>query len=134
MLEERSQPPRAYILYTTYLFHIFFYLFSYSLRDTHYICPIFYIHDSSLWPHFMTPTHNSISRLTFMTPIRTQFLTTTTSCNPKTDGWTVSTPQRHLPSVPTLPLICFGTFSPAWPPPLATAHHHVHHLSWPCVS
>ena len=45
-----------------------------------------------------------------------------------TDGQTVLTPQRHLPSIPTLTLVKkFGTFSLAWPPPLATTHHHVHH-------
>ena len=43
-------------------------------------------------------------------------------------GRTVLTPQRHLPSVPTLTLKNnFGTFSLAWPLPLATTHHHVHH-------
>ena len=36
------------------------------------------------------------------------------------------TPQRHLPSIPTKK---FGTYSLAWPPPLATTHHHVHHPS-----
>ena len=39
----------------------------------------------------------------------------------------MSTPQRHLPSIPTLTLKnnFFGTFSLAWPPHLATSHHHV---------
>ena len=75
----------------------------------------------------MTHVHDPHSRLAVFV--------TTLSCDPTTDGWTVSTPQRHLPTVPTLTLIKkFGTFSPAWSPPLDTAHHHVHHLSWSCVS
>ena len=75
----------------------------------------------------MTPIRNSRLRPTFTT----HCFMTTLSCDPTTDGRTVSTPQRHLHSVPTLTLIqkkVFGTFSTAWPPPLATAHHHVHHL------
>ena len=62
------------------------------------------------------------------------------SCNSTTDGRTVLTPQRHLPSVPTLTLIKnFGTFSlacsycpPSCPPPLVAlcllTHPLAHHL------
>ena len=86
---------------------------------------------------FMTPTHDPILQLPLATPLRDSCLRppfaahcfmTTPSCDPNTDGWTVSTPQHHLPSVPTLTLIKnFGTFSTAWHPPQATAHHQVHH-------
>ena len=74
------------------------------------------------------------SRLSFVTPDRAPnrdslFLSRLLSCDSTTDGRTVLTPQRHLPSVPTLTLLIknfFGTYSLAWPPPLATNHHHVH--------
>ena len=92
----------------------------------------------------MTHLRNPILRLPLMTaihdscprpPFATHCFATTLSCDPTTDGQTVSTPQRHLPSIPTLTLIKkFGTFSTAWPPPLATAHHHVHHLQRPFLT
>ena len=65
MLEERPQPPGAYIFYTTYLFRTIFYLIYSSLWDTHYICPQFLFSRLSLRPHFATLTRNSISRLIF---------------------------------------------------------------------
>ena len=83
------------------------------------------LHDSRSRPH---------SRLLFATPNcapnrDSLFLSRLPSCDSTTDGRTVLTPQRHLPSVPTLTLLkktFFGTYSLAWPPPLATTHHHVH--------
>ena len=82
-------------------------------------------------------THDSHLRLTFMTHIRDScshsqsqlaVSVTSPSCDSTTDRQTVPTPQHHLPTIPTLTLIKnFGTFSLAWPPPIATAHHHVHH-------
>ena len=77
---------------------------------------------------FATPFRNPHSRLTFTTPFsRLTFATTLAthvrdsrsrptprfaiflsrlpSCNSTTDGRTVLTPQRHLPSVPTLTLL-----------------------------
>ena len=58
------------------------------------------LHDSRPRPH---------SRLLFATPDRTPnrdslFLSRLLSCDSTTDGRTVLTPQRHLPSVPTLTL------------------------------
>ena len=49
------------------------------------------------------------SRHAFATPDRTPnpdslFLLRLPSCDSPTDGWTVLTPQRHLPSIPTLTL------------------------------
>ena len=59
------------------------------------------LHDSHSRPH---------SRLSFATPDRAPnrdslFLSRLPSCDSTTDGRTVLTPQRHLPSVPTLTLI-----------------------------
>ena len=74
-------------------------------------------------------TRDSRSRLPIVLPTATRyFLSRLPSCDSTTDGRTVLTPQRHLPSVTTLTLITkkFGTYSLAWPPPLATTHHHVH--------
>ena len=94
------------------------------------------LHDSRLRPH---------SRLSFATPDRAPnrdllFLLRLPSCDSTTDGRAVLTPQRHLPSIPTLTLLqkkekkqYFGIYSLAWPPPLATTHHHVHHPQWLCV-
>ena len=50
------------------------------------------------------------------------FLSRLLSCDWTTDGRSVLTPQRHLPSVPTLTLTksFFGTFSLAWSLHLAT--------------
>ena len=187
MLEGRTQPTRAYILYTIYLFRTIFLLINYSLRDPNYICPRFFyfrdpisrlphIRDSHFATHIRDPhsrptfrdstrdshsrltfhdsTRDSLSRLTFTTPLATPisdshsqlhsrltfatpahtpnrdllFLSRLPSCDSTTDGRTVLTPQRHLPSVTTLTLLkSFRTFSLAWPLPLATTHHHVHH-------
>ena len=60
MLEGRTQPTRAYILYTTYLFRTIFYLINYSLRDPHYICPQIFLFSR---PHFATTIRDPISRL-----------------------------------------------------------------------
>ena len=116
----------------------------------HFTTPLTtHIHDShsrlhlrlTFATHVRNSTSDSHSRLMFATPLATHIRdsrsrpqsrlavsATSLSCNSTTDRRTVSTPQRHLPSVPTLTLIKeFGTFSLAWPPPIATAHHHVHH-------
>ena len=70
--------------------------------------------DSRLRPHsrlhFTTRvcdhTRDSRSRLPIALPTATRyFLSRLPSCDPTTDGRTVLTPQRHLPSVPTLTLI-----------------------------
>ena len=78
--------------------------------------------------HAHDHTHDSRSRLPITPPTTTRyFLSRLPSYDSTTDGRTVLTPQRHLPSVPTLTLLKnFGTYSLAWPPPLATTHHHVH--------
>ena len=73
-LEERSQPPGAYIFYTTYLFRTIFLInlllpSGYALHTP----PFFYFHDPSSRLHFATPTHDSISQLTFVTPIHDSF-------------------------------------------------------------
>ena len=128
MLEERTQPTRAYISYTTYFFVLFFDLNNYSFRDPHLHKPrLFYFHDPHSRPHFATHNRIPISRLTFATPLHDSrsrphsrlsfatpdrapnrdslFLLQPPSCDPNTDGRTVLTPQHHLPSVPTLILI-----------------------------
>ena len=131
MLEERTQPTGDYISYTTYFFVLFFYLNNYSLWDPHLHTPrFFYFRDSHLQPHFATHIHDPLSRLTFATTLATPlhdsrsrphsrlsfatpdrapnhdslFLSRLPLCDPTTDGRTVLTPQRHLPSVPTLTL------------------------------
>ena len=85
--------------------------------------------------HFTTRIHDhtrdSRSRLLIALPTATcYFLSRLPSCDSTTDGRTVLTPQCHLPSVPTQTLQqqqkLFGTYSLAWPPPLAPTHHHVH--------
>ena len=89
--------------------------------------------------HFTTRvcdhTRDSRSRLPIALPTATlHFLSRLPLCDSTTDGRTVLTPQRHLPSVPTLTLLKkFGTYSLAWPPPLAPTHHHVHTPQWLCV-
>ena len=73
--------------------------------------------------HIRDSTSDSRSRLTFATPDRDSRLrpqsrltisVTSPSLDSTTDGWTVLTPLRHLPSVPTLTLIIFLEPSP-WP-------------------
>ena len=91
--------------------------------------------------HFTTRvrdhTRDSRSRLPIALPTATRyFLSRLPSCDSTTDRRTVLTPQRHLPSVPTLTLIkkqFFGTYSLACPPPLAPTHLHVHTPQWLCV-
>ena len=80
-------------------------------------------------------TRDSRSRLLIAPLTATRsFLSQLPLCDFTTDGRTVFTPQHHLPSIPTLTLLKeFGTYSLAWPPPLTTTHHHVHHPQWPCV-
>ena len=84
----------------------------------------------------MTHVRDSIrdyhSRLTFATPLATPIRDSRLH-DYTAEGRTVLTPQRHLPSVTTLTLNFFGTYSQASPPPLAITHHHVHHPQWPCV-
>ena len=151
MIEERTQPTRAYISYITY-FRTIFLLNNYSLRDPLYIRPdIFlfsrphfatYIRDPHSRLTFATHIRDPISRLTFATHLRDShsrlifatrvrdstsrlafattsatlvrdsrsrsqprlaiFLSRLPSCDSTTDGRTVLTPQRHLPSVLTL--------------------------------
>ena len=137
----------------------FFFIFATHIRDLLSRLPIATpFRDSHSRPLFATHIRDSISRLTFATHVRDPLsrLTFTTrtrdhsrdslllsrlpSCDSTTDGRTVLTPQRHLPSVPTLTLILkkktkfFGTYSLACPPPLAPTHHHVHTPQWLCVS
>ena len=112
MIEARSQPTGAYIFYTTYLFLTLFlinfllplgyplhtppnFLFSRPLFATHLRDSI---SQTCLRLMLMTPFRDSHSQLQFMTCCST----TSPSCDPTTDGQTVSTPQRHLPIVPTL--------------------------------
>ena len=148
MLEGRTQPTRAYILYTIFLFCTIFLLINYSLRDPNYILPriflysqphfpthicdpisrltlqlTFVTHISRLHSRLMFATHvhdstsDSHSRLTSATPLVTHVRDSQSrpqprltvfcdfpSCDSTTDGQTVLTPQRHLPSVPTLTL------------------------------
>ena len=63
---------------------------------------------------FTTHLHDPILRLPLMTPFRdshsqppfmTRVFMSTLLCDPTTDGWTMSTPQHHLPSVLPLTLI-----------------------------
>ena len=67
MIEERTQPTGAYISYTTYFLIQFFYLINYSLPDSIYIRPRFFLFSR---PHFATPIHDPHSRPHFATPIR----------------------------------------------------------------
>ena len=93
--------------------------FATPFRDSH-SRPTFatHIRDSFLRLTFATtlatPLHDSRSRphsrLSFATPDRAPnrdslFLSRLPSCDSTTDGRTVLTPQRHLPSVPTLTLL-----------------------------
>ena len=125
-----------------------------TFREPHFAPPIrdpcFTTNVSRLYSRLMFATNVRLySRLTFTTRIRDStrdsrlrllitpptatrsFLLQLPSCVPTTDGRTVLTPQRHLPSVPTLTLTknIFGTFSLAWPLPLATTYHHVHYMA-----
>ena len=79
---------------------------------------------------FCDSTRDSRSRLLIAPQTETlYFLSQLLLCDPTTDGWTVLTPQHHLPSIPTPTLTKkFGTFSLAWPLPLSTTYHHVHYL------
>ena len=74
MIEERTQPTRAYISYITYFCTIFL-LNNYSLRDPLYIRPdIFYFRDPISRPTFVTHIRDSHSRPTFATPFRDSHL------------------------------------------------------------
>ena len=79
------------------------------------------LHDSRSRPHsrlhFTTRvrdhTRNSRSRLPIALPTATPyFLSRLLLCDSTTDGRTVLTPQRHLPSVPTLTLKKFWNLLP----------------------
>ena len=120
--------------------HIFPYIFLFNLilpSGSPLHTPPIFLH-SRLPSRLQLVTHvrDSIRdyhlRLTFATPLMTP-IRDSRSRNYTAEGRTVLTPQRHLPSVPTLTQKNFGTYSQAWPPPLATTHHHVHHPQWPCV-
>ena len=82
----------------------------------------------------MTHLHDSLSRLPFATPFHDSRLpplfaircfATNPLCDSTTDGRTVSTPQCHLPSIPTLTLTiflrnflyCLASPSSYYPPP-----------------
>ena len=100
--------------------------------------------------HFRDSRSRPHSRLAFATTLATRVRDSRSRSQPRLaifvmtsvvrlHHWTVLTPQRHLPSVPTLTLLKyknFGTYSLAWPPPLPTTHHHVHPPPPPrgCVS
>ena len=128
-------------------YNFFIFLNNYSLREpplhtpriffaTHHRDPISRLtiatpfRDSHSRLHFATHLRDSISRLPFANPFRdsrsrphSRLLFATPDRAPtrdsrQTDGRTVLTPQRHLPSVPTLTLIKkFGTYSLACPHP-----------------
>ena len=130
----RKDPTNRGLYYLQYIY-IFSYnilLINYSLRDPNYIRPrIFYFCNSHSRPHFATHIRDHVSRLTFMThvcdshlrlPLATHVRDSTRDSRSRhqlrlalfvatpvvrlpTDGQTVLTPQRHLPSVPTLTLI-----------------------------
>ena len=131
--------PRFFIFATHICDSISRLTFATPFRDSHSRPPIC---DSHSRPTFATPvrdhTRDSRSRLPIALPTATRhFLSRLPSCDSTTDRWTVLTPQRHLPSVPTLTLIkktsFFGTYSLACPPPLAPTNHHVHTPQWLCV-
>ena len=63
---------------------------------------------------FATPICNSHSRLTLATPLATHIHDSHLR-DYTTDEQTVLTPQRHLPSVPTLTLINFFWEPTPWP-------------------
>ena len=117
MLRSKEGPNQLGPIFPTlYIYFVqFFYLIKYSLRDPHYICPRFFIFatpfcDSHSRPHYatplVTPIRDSRSRLPIAPPTATHyFLSQLPSCDSTTDRRTVSTPQRHLPSVPTLTLL-----------------------------
>ena len=76
--------------------------------------------------HFTTCIHDhtrdSRSRLPIALPTATRyFLSRLPSCDSTTDGWTVLTPQRHLPSIPTLTLLEKNIFLE--PTPWLDLHH-----------
>ena len=108
------------------------------IRDSHFTTPLAtHIRDSHSQLHQRLPlatcvrdsTRDSRSRLRIAPPTATcYFLSRLPLCDSTTDRRTVLTPQHHLPSIQTLTLLkIFGTFYLAWPLPLATTHHHVHH-------
>ena len=75
MLEGRTQPTGAYILYYIYYFRTIFLLINYSIRDHHFIHPNFFIFATPIHdPRFATPIRDPhfaihISRLTFATHV-----------------------------------------------------------------
>ena len=90
------------------------------------------LHDSRSRPH---------SRLSFATPDRAPnrdllFLSRLPSCDSTTDGWTVLTPQHHLPSVPTLTLKkkqFFWNLLPGLPSTTSSHPPSCPHPQWLCV-
>ena len=88
----------------------------------------------------MTPFHNSHPQ----PPFTPHFFVTTLSCDPTTDGQTVSIPLHPLPSIPTLTLKLFfwnllsclaSSFSycpPPCPPPLVALCLLTLPLAYPC--
>ena len=113
-------PPNFFIFVTHICDSLSRLPFATPFRDPH-SRPTFATHfrDSFLATHvrdshsrlpFMTRvrdhTHDSRSRLPIVPPTATRyFLSRLPSCDSTTDGRTVLTPQRHLPSVPTLTLL-----------------------------
>ena len=132
-LRLKKGPNQLGLIFSTlhiYFIH-YFLLISYSLRDIYYICPrFFYFHNSYSQLLFATHFRDSILKLPFVTPFATHCFATNLSCDSTTDGRTVSTPQHHLPIIPTLTLKTFlGTilyslaspssyYPPPCPPPL----------------
>ena len=112
----------------TFTTHIHDSHFTTHIRDSHFAT---HIRDPHSRPMFYDSTSDSLSRLPFATPLATPisdsrsrlhsrltfatsdrapnrdslFLSRLPLCDSTTDGWTVLTPQRHLPSVPTLTLL-----------------------------
>ena len=101
-IEERSQPTRAYIIYTTYLFCTIFLInlllpLGYLLH-TPPPPPIFLFSRLIFTTPFLrltltTPFHDSCSQ----PPFATRCFMTTPLCDPTTDGQTVSTPLLKKP-------------------------------------
>ena len=74
MIEDRTQPTRAYISYTAYFFRTIFYLNNYSLRDPPlHTPPEFFLFSRPPFtthirdPHFETHIRDPILRLAFAT-------------------------------------------------------------------
>ena len=116
--------------------------FTTHIRDPHFVTHISRLHlrltsATPLVTHISDSNPRIHSRLTFATPDRAPnrnslILSRFLLCDSTTDGRTVSTPQRHLPNVPTLTLTNIfwnllpglastpSYYPPSCPPPLMT--------------